>query len=396
MDATHDLRALAQLVDYKIACFEELIVGCLGLDAECIADRAHVAAGESVGIVARLWNLRGVRIDASQFKVTLPAGWTIENATPKACPSGFAVASLERQVDYQIKVAADALPTTPYWLREPRGLYHYTTPRDSFACEAFGSAAIALECGLVIDGHKLSLRRPALQREPFAGGYRELHLSALPAVSVNPRLSNFFLPVRRDHYNLDLFVALHRHVSHPGPLSQLSIKPPEGWSATPPSIDLPAGSPGEISAARFRLTIPGGSVAGRYRIEYRLGSGDGRPAVTLDPIWMGAPGLCRPPDASTCVRETFLAKAAQVDVHIISAKFATGCRYGYVRGAAEGILDALSNFDLNIHPMNDEEIGCLDLSDFDAIVIGPNAYLIRDVLRQNSGRFLDYVAKGGR
>ena len=395
MDATHDLRALAQLVDYKIARFEELIVGCLGLDAECIADRAHVAAGESVGIVARLWNLRGVRIDASHFKVTLPAGWTIENAAPKACPSGFAVASLERQVDYQIKVAADALPTTPYWLREPRGLYHYTTPRDSFACEAFGSAAIALECGLVLDGHKLSLRRPALHREPFAGGYRELQLSALPAVSVNPRLSNFFLPVRRDHHNLDLFVALHRHVTHPGPLSQLSIKPPEGWSASPPSIDLPAGSPGEISAARFRLTIPGGTVAGRYRIEYRLGSGDGRPAVTLDPIWMGAPGLSRPPDASTCVRETFLAKTAQVDVHIISAKFATGCRYGYVRGAAEGILDALSNFDLNIHTMNDEEIGCLDLSDFDAIVIGPNAYLIRDVLRQNAGRFLDYVAKGG-
>jgi LmbE family N-acetylglucosaminyl deacetylase len=393
--ATCDWRPLAQQVDDKIACFEEVIVGCLGLDAECIAERAHVAAGESVGIIGRLWNSRGVRIDASYFKMMLPVGWNLENAAPKNCPSGFDVTSLEKQVDYQIKVAADAPPATPYWLTEPRGLYHYTTSRDSFACEAFGPAAVALECELVLDGHRLSLRRPALQREPFAGGYRERRLSVLPAISVNPPIANFFFPVRRDHYDLDLFVVLHRHVSHPGPASQLWIKPPEGWSASPLSLDLPTGSQGESLAARFRLTIPGGTVSGRYRIEYRLGSGDGRPAVTLDPVWMGAPGLSRPPDAATCVRETFLARTAHVDVHIISAKFATGCRYGYVRGAAEGLVDALSNFGLNIHIMNDEELDCLDLSGFDAIVIGPNAYLIRDALRQNAGRFLDYVSKGG-
>ena len=392
---TYDLRGLAQQIDYKIACFEEVIVGCLGLDAECIAERAHVAAGESVGILARLWNSRGVCIDASDFKMILPAGWTVENGAPKDCPSGFDGSGLESQVHYQVKVAADAPPTTPYWLIEPRAPYHYTTSRENFACEAFGPAAVTLECDLVLDGHKLSLRRPALQREPFAGGYRELHLSVLPAVSVNPQISNFFLPIRPDRYDLDLVVALHRHVSHPGQASQLWIKPPEGWGASPLSVDLPTGSQGETSVARFRLTIPGGTLSGRYRIEYRLGSGDGRPAVTLDPVWMGAPGLSRPPDASTCVRETFLARAAYVDVHMISAKFATGYRYGYVRGAAEGLLDALSNFGLGIHVLNDEEIGSMNLSDFDAIVIGPNAYLIRDELRQNAGRFLDYVAKGG-
>jgi LmbE family N-acetylglucosaminyl deacetylase len=393
--AMYDLRPLAQQVDYKIACFEEVIVGCLGLDAECIAERAHVAAGESLGMIARLWNSRGVRIDASHFKMILPAGWTVENAAPKDCPSGFNVAGLESQVDYQIKVAADAPPTTPDWLTEPRAPYHYTISRDSFACEAFGSTTVALECELVLDGHRFSLRRPALQREPFAGGYRELHLSVLPAVSVNPQISSFFLPIRRDHYDLDLLVTLHRHVSDPGQASQLWIKPPEGCSANPLSVDLPTGSQGETSAVRFRLTIPGGTLSGRHRIEYRLGSGDGRPAVTLDPIWMGAPGLSRPPDAATCVRETFLARPAHVDVHVISAKFATGCRYGYVRGAAEGLLDALSNFGLSIHIMNDEELDCLDLSGFDAIVIGPNAYLIRDALRQNAGRFLNYVSRGG-
>jgi len=393
--ATYDARPLAQQVDYKIASFEDVIIGCLGLDAECIADRAHVAAGECVHIIATLWNSRGVRIDASHFRMILPPGWNVANVRPKDAPLSLDVPAVERQMDYDIIVAADAPPTTPYWLTEPHDRYRYTIPRDSFACEAFGSAAVALECELVLGGHQLTLQRPALRREPFAGGYRELPVSLLPAVSVTPQISSVFLPVRPDHYEMDLHVALHRQVGHADQTARLRIAPPKGWTVSPPSLDLRTGTQGETTAARFRLTIPGGMAAGRYRLEYRLGSGDGRPAVTLEPIWMGAPGLSRPPDAATCVRETFLAKAAYVDVHMIPAKFASGLRYGYVRGATEGLLDAVSNFGLSIHVINDEEIGYLDLSAFDGIVIGPNAYLIRDELRQNAGRFLDYVSRGG-
>ena len=352
--ATYDARPLARQVDYKIASFEDVVIGCLGLDAECIAERAHVAAGECVRIVATLWNSRGVRIDASHFRMILPAGWKVTNVTPKDAPLGLDVPAVERQLGYDITVPEDAPPTTPYWLAESHGRYRYAISGGSFACEAFGSPAIALECELVLGGHRLTLRRPALRREPFAGGYRGLPVSLLPAVSVRPQISSVFLSVRPDHYEMDLNAALHRHVGSAGQTARLQIMAPEGWTVSPPSLDLRTAAQGETTAARFQLTIPGGMAAGRYRLEYRLGSGDGRQAVALDPIWMGAPGLCRPPDAATCVRETFLAKDAFVDVHMISAKFASGLRYGYVRGAAEGLLDAVSNFGLSIHVINDE------------------------------------------
>lgn len=393
-DAHDDSRALARHVDHKIAGFEDVIVGCLGLDAECIAERAHVGIGESVHLVAKLWNPRRVGIEASHFRIILPAGWKVISATSKDAPAGLAGPGVERQIDYTIIVADDAPATTPYWLAEAHGPYHYVICDNGFACEAFGSAPVSLECELVLTGHRFTLRRPVLQREPFAGGYRELPLAVLPAVSVKPRSSSIFLPVRPDEGKIDLHAAVQRHVGRSEQTTTLRVAVPTGWSVSPPSLDLRAGTSAETASACFHVTVPRETAEGRYRLEYRLSCGDDRPAVTLEPIWMGAPGLSRLPDAATCVREAFLAKNADVDVHIIAANFATGLNYGYVRGASDGVLDALSNFGLHIHEI-DEEIGYLDLAAFDGILIGPNAYLIRDDLRKSAARFLEYVRNGG-
>ena len=41
------------------------------------------------------------------------------------------------------------------------------------------------------------------------------------------------------------------------------------------------------------------------------------------------------------------------------------------------------------------QMGHLALIRFDAVVTGTNAYLIREELRRNASRFLDYVKQGG-
>jgi LmbE family N-acetylglucosaminyl deacetylase len=389
-----DTRAFMRQIEYKIAGFHEVIIGCLGLDAECISEKSHVAPGECFRLAATLWNPRGVHIDGSHFCMLVPPGWRAADAAVRQTPLFSDTPSVECRMEYDVIVAADAPPTTPYWLVEPCERYRYRVPRN-FACEAFGASDVALECVLVLNGHRLTLRRPALWREPFPGGYRALPPSVLPDVSVSPQIPRLFFPVGHDRHEVDLQITLHRYVGHAGQPVRLQLASPEDWTVTPPSLDLRTGGQGETAAARFRLAIPAGTPAGRHRIEYRLGPGEGRPAVTLEPVWMGSPGLSKPPDATTCVRETFLAKPASVDVHMIDAKFAPGLKYAYVRGAAEGILEAIANLGLTIHVVTDDEIAYLDLSAFDAIVIGPNAYLVRDELRKNAGRLLDYVSRGG-
>ena len=379
-------QALARQLDSKIASFEDVILGCLGVDAECVAERAHVAAGDRVRIHGRLWNSRGVDIDGSRLTIDVPDGWEITTLSTDSSP---------RHVEYDVTVAPDSPPTVPSWLRERHDESRYSVPIDTFACEALDPPPVTLECEIVVGGQRLTLRRPALRREPFPGGYRELPLAVLPAISVRPQIRRIFIPVGTDARELDLNAAVLRHVDESSQIARLQVSMPKGWTVSPPSVEFPGGTQGDAMSARFRVTVPGESPGGRYRLEYLLGPGDGQPAVTFEPVWMGAPGLSRAPDAATCIREAFLATPAQVDVHVVSAQFARGLRYGYVRGMAEGLLDALSMFDLSIWVISDEEMTYLDLSDFDAIVIGPNAYLLRQELRRNAKRFLDYVANGG-
>ena len=377
--------ALGRQLDEKIAGFEDVIIGCLGLDAECCAERAHVAAGERVRIRGRLLNPLAVHLDQSTLELCVPDGWEITSrSTDDPAP----------QIECDVTVPLEAPVSAPSWLRESHDGYRYTIVGETYACEALDSPPVVLECELLFEGQLLTLRRAAIRRESFAGGYRELPLSVLPTASVRPQIRRIFLPVDLARRDIDLHAAVHRHVNERAGTDRLQITAPPGWTVDPAFVELPAATQRDV-ATRFQITVPVEAAAGRYRLEYLLGARDAHPAVTLEPVWMGSPGLPRAPDAATCIREVFLTTPAQIDVHIMSATFVRGLTYGYVRGAAEGILGALVKFDVNVSVISDEEMSFLDLSKFDAIVIGPNAYLLRDELRSNARRLLDYVAAGG-
>lgn len=381
-----DFQALGRQLDDKIASFEDAILGCLGLDVECVTERAHVSPGERVRIHGRLLNPLDVRIDASRFTLCVPDGWEITLVSTH---------DPTQETGYEVAVPADASVSTPSWLREAHDAYRYTVADETFACEALAAPPVVLQCEVVFAGQRLTIQRPATRRERFAGGYRELPLSVLPAVSVRPQLRQIFLPLDATRRTIDVNAAVHRHVDQRSQVGRVQIVAPEGWSVDPAFVELPAGIQGDVVSTRFRITVPRDAAGGRYPLEYLLSTRDAHRAVTFDPVWMGAPGLPRAPDAATCIREAFLTAPAAVDVHVISATFARRLVYGYVRGAAEGLRAALVNLELNVSAISDEEMSFLDLSMFDAIVIGPNAYLLRDELRRNARRFLDYVARGG-
>jgi Cyclic nucleotide-binding domain len=117
--------------------------------------------------------------------------------------------------------------------------------------------------------------------------------------------------------------------------------------------------------------------------------------VVVTPVRLGAPGLPALADASNCIKEEFILSPAQVVVHLMDVKFVAKQRYAYVQGAQEELPEALKPFGIRFHFLKDGELGYADLSNFNAVVLGPNAYLMREELRKYAGRFLDYVKQGG-
>jgi hypothetical protein len=174
---------------------------------------------------------------------------------------------------------------------------------------------------------------------------------------------------------------------------ELTLDVPDGWAVSSPQMKV-ALEPGGSESVRFTVRVPAATPEGNYALTYRIRVGGREYGVVLTPVRMAMPGLTVV-DGSNCIREQFIVSPAQVTVHLIEAQRVADLRYAYVKGADEAIVETLRPFGFDFHLITDEELGHLDLAQFDVIVVGPNAYLIRDELRKYAARFLAFVQEGG-
>ncbi len=70
-------------------------------------------------------------------------------------------------------------------------------------------------------------------------------------------------------------------------------------------------------------------------------------------------------------------------------------RIGYVRGAADGVPEALRAIGLPVALLSDSALRAADLDRYDVIVIGSRAYETNPTLAAENGRLLEYVRRGG-
>jgi LmbE family N-acetylglucosaminyl deacetylase len=376
--------ALLIYLERKLEDFEETAVSCFGLDLECLANYAHVTPGQQFRVAARLWNPRHVAIGEPTFTLQLPQGWQVQ---PVEQEDNVAV--------YDVTASTWADLACPYWLRSPRAGHRYHWPEGEPAGRPFAPPLVELECKVTLGTHKMCVRSPAIMREGFAGGFRELPVIVVPPISLQPKIRQEFLQVRESEQQLGLTAVAYSNMEQQGIEGTLRLEAPPEWQVEPPEIQLRLGSIGDSQTVKFRVTIPKNRVAGVYALRYVVQC-DGREYdVVLKPVRMSAPGLPRLPDAATCIKEQFITNSAVNHVHLIETKFVPGLKYGYIKGATEEILTALAHFNLDFHIISDAEMGYIDLDQFDAIVVGPNAYLMRDELRKNAPRFPKFVAQGG-
>ncbi len=173
----------------------------------------------------------------------------------------------------------------------------------------------------------------------------------------------------------------------------LRLEAPDGWTVAPQQVNLSLET-GGAETVRFSVTVPAGISQGHYPLHYKIRYGQRDYADVLTPVQMAAPGLSVV-DGSNCVKEEFIITPAQVMVHLINAQFVGDLRYAYIQGVKDELADILQPFGLTWHLIEDAEMGYIDLSQFDAVVVGHNAYLVRNELRKYAGRFVDYVHQGG-
>jgi LmbE family N-acetylglucosaminyl deacetylase len=384
-------QALAMYLERKVRDFEEVTAECMSVNLECLSERARITPGEKFRATARLWNHRVAPISDVKFSLLAPTDWEIQPVASEKLDES----AVSREVNYDFIVSKTAELTCPYWLATPRGSYHYHWPAGAYIGQPFDLPLVELACELTFGGHQITLKKPAIFREAFPGGYRELNLAVVPPLSVRPNVNQEFLQVKDSVQHLTLQVVARSNMRSTRVVGKLKLEVPSGWQVDPPEVQLALGDVVDSMTARFMLTIPKDTPEGVYPLRYVVEC-DGRDyGVVLNAVRMGAPGLPRLPDEATCVKEQIITTPALGNVRFIDVKFVPGLKYAYVKGADEDVLNALARFGLDFHLITDEEMGYIDLDQFDAIVIGPNAYLVRDELRKNAYRLPKYVEQGG-
>jgi len=390
--------ALARYLNRRIRDFEEVAAWCLGFKLECLSDRLRLIPGQRLRAEARFWNHRGIPIQQIHFKLDLPAGWIcrpLSEMDSESEPPGLEPLCRRPMASaFEIQVPETAKLSCPYWLVEPRDAYVYRWPNGEPGGRPFGQPQARITCRIDMGPHHITLTNAIVCKEPFPGGFRELPLTTIPPISLHPKSQRQFRMVSDSEQKLDLQVVA-RNNSDGEVAGTLEIEVPQGWRIFRNHTGISLAYPGDTLAVQHRVTVPAGAPAGVYPIAYRVRCGNREYSVVVSPVRMGIPGLPNLPDRSNCIREEFMLQPAQATVHLLDVRLVQGLTYGYVQGAGEDLMETLKSLGVIIKNISDEEMAHIDLSAFDAVIIGPNAYLIRDELRNCASRFLEYVNQGG-
>jgi LmbE family N-acetylglucosaminyl deacetylase len=385
--------ALVAALARKVRSFEEAAARCFGIRLDCLVDPRRVVPGEDVRVTARIWCPGARRASDLQVDLRLPEGWTVSPGD-EAEPVGEPESDPNLQVTFEVGIPETAELSCPYWLREPRDAYRYRWPHGGPCGLPFDHPLLTASARLAIDAHRVSVEAPAVSRETFVGGFRELPLAVLPSMALQPRERRLILPIEEIDQEVDLQVSV-RATREEGAKGDLSIDIPDGWTAHPHDVALLFPRGGESRSVRFKLTIPRDTLPGVSRVGYDIVSGQHRHGLVLQPVWQGAPGVPKPADETNCLAEAFVMAPADVSIHRLGVDFVRTLKYGYVQGVDDEILPSLASFGLDTAPISDDELAYADLRSFDAIVVGPNAYLVRDEVRKSAARLLEYVEQGG-
>jgi LmbE family N-acetylglucosaminyl deacetylase len=366
----------------ELADARAALASAAGLVLDATTDDARLVPGEAFTMDVSLWNGGSRPVTVAELAPRLPAGWSAEAA--EALPSApLAPGALLRR-RFRVRVAADAAPTEPYFLRAPRRGDLYSWPEgDSAAAQPFERGPAWASARVTVAGAELPLEREAtfLQVDPRQGELRG-PVMVVPAVSVRLDRAVRILPLGGDRV-LRVRVSLASEQTG-GVAGTVRLGLPAGWRAEPASLPVSFAAPGETREAEFTVRAPAGIAAGDYAMTAVFEAADGRRSAR------GAEVVDYPH-----VRARPLFRDAALTVRAFDVRVPAGLRVAYVEGAGEEGPGVLAQLGITPTLLGADALAAGDFDRFDVIVTGSRAYEVRPDLARGNPRLLAWVERGG-
>jgi LmbE family N-acetylglucosaminyl deacetylase len=360
---------------------QQALVLAAGLELDAVADDPRIVPGQEFGVELTLWNGGSRPVTVSALEPRLPAGWTATAADP--LPAGDVAPGALVRRRFRVRVPADASPTIPYFLRQPRDGDLYRWPADwSVDARPFEPAPVRAGASVRVAGADVPLEREATFRDvdPRQGELRQPVL-VVPAVSVALEPETSVLPT---HAPRPLRYRVRLRGEAPQPVAgALRVSVPTGWRADLDGtrLTLAAGEPHELE---LTVTPPAGVQASAIPVSAAFVT-DGGQRFTRGLQMVDYPHIRARP----------LYHDAASTVHAFDVRVPAGLKVAYVEGAGEEGPGILAQLGITPSVLTADSLAGADLSKYDVIVTGIRAYEVRPDLAANNARLLDYVRRGG-
>lgn len=365
MEGLEDNRYVAA----KKASLKDLIGAVSGLYVEVTAEQYAYSPGDSIPLTLELVNRAGAEMSDLAVMWPLSGIWATTDDD---------LAANERvNVEGGILLPPNFPYSNPYYLRQPMdGIGMYTVNDQTMRGLPEAEQPLTTQVQVTIEGQPIQFTVPVKYKwvDRVDGElFRDIEIT--PPVTIafeepvlaftngQPRAIKLVVTSWKDN----LAAGIHLNL-------------PEGWSNMARLGELTFDKVGEEQIVEVEVTPPMGSSVGEISAAVEVDGkkyGYSRVSIEYDHI----PIQTYFPPAQ--------AKVMNVDV----AK--KGEKVGYIMGAGDAVPEHLEQIGFAVTAINESNISSIDLSVFDAILVGIRAYNTENWLAPKQPLLLEYVKNGG-
>ncbi len=361
---------------------------------------AVVVPGQTFGVQAQVVNEGGEAVEVKSAMLTATDGkaWSITArpagevkapesrrmgpmAPTKISAAPVAVAAREdAKFQFDVKVAADAGYTRPYFTREDEEQPYYDVKDSRYRNLSLMPYPLTATVQVSYHGAVFPVSEVPQTFQRTSGlGLLSNPLLVGPEVSVTIAPSAGAVPLGTKAFSFA--VTVHSNVKGAA-AGTLKLSLPAGWKSTPESAPFSMARDGEDQTVAFTVS-PGALKPGDFKIT-AVAEYQGK-QFTEGYRMVGYSGLRPYPFYRPAVY-----RAVGVDV-----KTAPGLKIAYLPGTGDEVPQALENLGESVRILAASDVTQGDLSGYDAIILGARAYAVRPELKSANNRLLEYVKAGG-
>ncbi|MEM7513850.1 MAG: NEW3 domain-containing protein, partial [Bacteroidota bacterium] len=275
-----------------------------------------------------------------------------------------------------MQISTSSLPIgSPYWLAENGEFGTYEVPKQELIGLPENPFALSANVSVRIgeDNTALSLEVPVIHTY-VDRGKGELYQPFRVAAPITANFAdNIFLFGNGDSREVSLRVKAYQDKEK----AQIKVQMPEGWTASPSSIELTDLKAGDEKNVLLSITPPENEGTGYMSLMY-----EDKPLLRTEII-----------DYDHIPKQVaFLPNEAKLVRLEVETR---GNKIGYVMGSGDEIPVNLQQIGYEVKILQDEDFTQANLSQYDAIIAGIRAYNTREGMGFMHDQIMEYVEKGG-